>query len=192
MALKSLQRCRGIWKSLLVILNNGNILTFATAVGLTNSNKDFRFVQSQDIGIAFSFWLVLVGISQVGHFAADFALQMGNSWFDVFVVGYWQALDARFTGLHSNLEIDVVLPRSKRHLLLVAIVKLEGYLISASLHVLSQEYQIWCNWRRSHKKIEEGFIESEILELSLAIADGYRLAYADLALIESQNIIDQC
>ena len=92
----ALQRCQGVSNSLLVILNNGNILTFATAVGLTNSNKDFRFVQSQDIGIAFSFWLVLIGIGQIGNLVADLAFYMCNGWLNMLVARDWQALSTSF------------------------------------------------------------------------------------------------
>ena len=117
---------------------------------------------------------------------------MGNGRLDMFIVGDGQTLGARLVGLYSNLEIDVVFSGSERHPFLVTIIKLKGYLIPASLHILSQEHQVWCNWRRSNEEIEEGFIEAEILELALAVADGYRLADADLALITFKNIIVLC
>ena len=186
-----LQRCRGVWKSLLVILQNGDILIVITAVGSAHSYKYFRFVQTHDVGIAVSFRLILVGIVQVGNVATDFALQMSYGGLDMLVVGDGQSPRARLIGLQGNLEIDVIFFGRERHLLLVPIVELEGYLIATSLHVLSQEYQVGNHWWRSHKEIEEGLVESEILELALAVVDGYRLADADLALIESQDVIHQ-
>ena len=100
---------------------------------------------------------------------------MSNCGFDILVVSNRQSLGTGLVGPQGNLEINIVLSGSEGHLLLVPIIKLEGHLVSTCLHVLSQENQVRGNWWRSNEEIEKGFVESEIFELALAVADSYWL-----------------